>query len=203
MPSWRGQGNLYLYLYLYLYKNSLREDSLNGQRNWNASNEFFTQCLLLVWKCFNLKFKGICGKQVWLAIKLHCNIWYCWIKWERQRETARSIDGFISVHLWWTHARTRLCSKKYGFSLWTLNTCVPFPATAEDTTRSTATGTEHIRLFIATDSHHAGTLTRTIASEHRKKCTKLLVLYFEGSFIHALPSISCAVCVSHAHIARC
>jgi hypothetical protein len=41
------------------------------------------------------------------------------------------------------------------------NTCVPFPATAEYTTRSTATGTEHICLFITTNSLYAGTFSRS------------------------------------------
>lgn len=77
------------------------------------------------------------------------------------------------LQLWWTHARTRLCSKKYGFSLWTpCNTCVLYPATAEYTTRSTATGTELIGLFITTSSLYAGTFSNNNCFRTLKKVYK-------------------------------
>jgi hypothetical protein len=108
---------------------------------------------------------------------VHCNIWYCWIKWEGQREREREREGLSTdlfrLQLWWTHARTRLCSKKYGFSLWTLcNTCVLFPATAEYTTRSTATGRELIGLFITTNSLYAGTFSSSNCFRTLKKVYK-------------------------------
>jgi len=57
------------------------------------------------------------------------------------------------------------------------NTCVPFPATAEYTTKSIATRTEPIRLFITTDSHYAGTFSKCNCFRTLKKKSVQSYLY--------------------------
>ena len=91
--------------------------------------------------------------------------------------------------------------------LW--NTCVPFPATAEYTTRSTPTGTEPSRLFITTDSHYAGTFSSSNCYRAPKKVYKATAIFISvinqldaQNFCFTISLFQASTCFEHMFSAR-
>jgi hypothetical protein len=95
-----------------------------------------------------------------------CTLQYMILLVKMGKRESQSTD-LVRLQLRWTHARTRLWNKKYGFSLWTLkHLCFVSGYRPTHNQKYTGVRTECTALFTRSMQAHLAT---AIASEHWKK----------------------------------